>query len=73
MTAFKPVKVFLFGRVYGRPEKIDKEMRNVPMCMYCKNFLLLNFKNLLIYLKIYCLKYGCVHRFSRLQTVQASK
>ena len=31
--SFQLVKVFVFGRVYGRPGKTDKEMRNVPMRM----------------------------------------
>ena len=67
MTAFKPGKLFVFGREYNRPGKIDKEMRSTPMCTYCKLDLVYFFilKFILFYLKIYCSKYGCVDRFSR--------
>ena len=44
MTAFKPGKLFVFGRVYGQPGKIDKEMRSTPMCTYCKMLFITLFK-----------------------------
>ena len=51
MTAFKPGELFVFGRVYNRPGKIERDMRSTPMSTYCKILFITFFLNSFIYLK----------------------